>query len=134
MASTGCSPRCGRFRKDYLAEGLKRFEAATAAQAAREKQTEAERAKDSKPSLALARYAGAYVDDMYGEITIAASGDGLEFRWQSSRSPLVHWQYNSFRTELPSGADSFVTFQIGRDGRVARVDIDGLGSFTPKPK
>ena len=122
----------GQPSKDYLAEGLKRFEAATAALEAREKQTEAERAKDSKPSLALGRYAGAYLDDIYGEITIATAGDGLEFRWQSSRSPLVHWQYNSFRTELPSGADSFVTFQIGSDGRVARVDIDGLGSFVPK--
>ena len=123
----------GQPSKDYLAEGLKRFEAATAAQEAREKQTEADRAKDSKPSLALGQYAGAYVDDMYGEITVAASGDGLELRWQSSRKPLVHWQYNSFRTALPSGADSFVTFQIGRDGKVARVDVDGLGSFTPRP-
>ncbi len=124
----------GQPSKDYLAEGLKRSEAAMAAQAVREKQIEAERAKDSKPSLALGAYAGSYLDDLYGEITFVTSGDGLEFRWQSSRAPMAHWQYNSFRTALPSGAETFVIFQVGRDGRVARVDIDGLGSFTPKLK
>jgi len=122
----------GQPSKDYLAEGLQRFQAATAAQEARDNQAEAARAKDSKPSLPLAQYAGSYRDDMYGEISIAASGDGLVFQWQSLRSPLVHWQYNSFRVGLPNGAQTFLTFQIGSTGRVAQVDVDGLGTFLPR--
>ncbi len=52
------------------------------------------------------------------------SGYGLGWVVQDYRGRRIAWHND--------GAETFVTFQVGRDGRVARVDIDGLGSFTPR--
>ncbi|MDX2058063.1 MAG: DUF3471 domain-containing protein, partial [Gemmatimonadales bacterium] len=80
--------------------------------------------------LALERYAGRYQDPMYGIATISVSGDSLHLQWQANRSNLGHWHFNTFRAAGGAGA-AMVTFQIGRTGRVDRLDVEGLASFYP---
>ncbi len=122
----------GRATRDYLGDGLKQAQQSAAAQAAQAKRLETERVRDSRPSLALERYAGTYQDPMYGTATVAVAGDSLQLRWQSNRTNLGHWHFNTFRAPGGAGA-TMVTFQIGPTGRVDRLDVEGLTSFLPVP-
>jgi CubicO group peptidase (beta-lactamase class C family) len=77
----------------------------------------------SRPSLPLARYAGRYVDPMYGGATIALEGDHLVLRF--GRSPafvgdLEHWQYDTFVAHWRTAhiEDAYVTFALTPDGSV----------------
>ncbi|HEU4698588.1 MAG TPA: serine hydrolase [Gemmatimonadales bacterium] len=83
----------------------------------------AARAKDSKPSLPLARYAGRYVDAMYGDATITREGDRLVLRFSHSPAftgDLEHWQYDTFvaRWREKHIPDAYVTFALRADGSV----------------
>ncbi|HJS47902.1 MAG TPA: serine hydrolase [Gemmatimonadales bacterium] len=93
--------------------------------------TEAAAARDSttRPSLPLARYAGTWRDDWYGDVAIAAEGDGLAIRF--SRSPdlvgdLVHWQYDTFLVrwrDRTLRADAYISFALDEAGRAARATM-----------
>lgn len=120
----------GRPTRDYLADGLKQAQQVAVIQETQAKRLESERVRDTKPSLALERYAGRYQDPMYGIATISVSGDSLHLQWQANRSNLGHWHFNTFRAPGGAGA-AMVTFQIGRTGRVDRLDVEGLASFYP---
>jgi hypothetical protein len=77
----------------------------------------------SRPSLALARYAGTYTDSLYGDATITLEGDSLILRLSHSApftGPLVHWQYNTFvaRWRAAHIEPAFVTFQLNPDGSI----------------
>ncbi len=82
----------------------------------------------SRPSLPLARYAGAYADAWYGPIAITERDDAL--RLDFSQTPgmtgtLVHWQYDTFRTRWDDASieDAYVTFALDADGQVARITM-----------
>jgi hypothetical protein len=86
----------------------------------------------SRPSLALPRYAGKYVSDLFGEVEVrVAPNQALEWRLASLPfSPLTHWQYDSFRIEWPTAGMneppfSMLSFQLGGDGSPARAVISG---------
>jgi len=86
-----------------------------------------ERNLESRPSLSLDQYAGAYRDAWYGEIDIEQEGPGLVIRF--SRSPdlvgdLEHWQYDTYlvrwrKRELR--ADAFITFSLNPEGSIERA-------------
>ena len=81
----------------------------------------------TKPSLALARYAGTYADSLYGEATVKASGDGLRLRIGTLEGTLEHWQFDTFRVKWDNrwqGTD-LVTFVLGTDGAPARIETGG---------
>jgi hypothetical protein len=80
------------------------------------------------PSLPLARYAGRYRDDLYGDATIALENGRLVLRF--SRSPafvgdLEHWQYDTFiaRWRAPHLEDAYVTFALNPDGSIDQVRL-----------
>jgi CubicO group peptidase (beta-lactamase class C family) len=89
----------------------------------------------SRPSLALARYAGRYEDVMYGHatITIAKGANGkdqLTLRFEHSpliSGPLEHWQYDTFIARFPDRdvPEAYVTFTLTADGKIRE--------FTMKP-
>jgi CubicO group peptidase (beta-lactamase class C family) len=89
---------------------------------------DAARAKDSKPSLPLARYAGTYTDAMYGDASIALENGTPVLRF--SRSPayvgdLAHWHYDTFvvRWRQRSLADAFVSFRLAPDGAIENFSM-----------
>jgi CubicO group peptidase (beta-lactamase class C family) len=96
---------------------------ATAASAA------AVRDSTSGPSLPLARYAGTYRDQWYGDVVLAAEGGGLTIRFTRSPSlvgDLLHWQHDTFLArwrDRELRADAYATFTLDPDGRVAALRL-----------
>lgn len=106
---------------DRLVQGEAQAAAVLGAQAA---------ARDtaSRPSLPLAKYAGNYHDDLYGDARITLEADHLVLRF--SRSPaftgdLAHWQYDTFRADWRTAniATAFVTFALNPDGSIAQFKM-----------
>ena len=87
------------------------------------KKAEGARAADSKPSLPLEKYAGAYSDAWYGPITIRGENGGLVIGFDHTPSmvgDLQHWQYDTFKAHWRDRTieDAFVTFSLKPDGSI----------------
>ena len=90
----------------------------------------------SKPSLALAGYTGKYRDAWYGDMTIAAAGNGLTISFD--RTPLLagtleHWQHDTFVARWKDRelrADAFVTFALNPDGTIDSVRMKAVSPET----
>jgi CubicO group peptidase (beta-lactamase class C family) len=90
------------------------------------KAAEAKRVTGTRPSLALARYAGAYTDSLYGEATVRSAGESLRLRVGTLEGALDHWQYDTFRVRWDQRwlGTELVTFVLGTDGAPARLEMD----------
>jgi CubicO group peptidase (beta-lactamase class C family) len=91
---------------------------------------EATRVKGTRPSLALERYVGTYVDSLYGTLRISLDGSGLRAAFgKGFQGPLAHWHYDTFRARWDDRrtGTSFLTFVLDAGGApsVARLDADG---------
>lgn len=118
--------------RDWSAIGLAQQKKAEAMQAKAELEAEAARARDSKPSLALERYAGTYADSMYGNATVKVENGKLVLRYGPTfEGDLEHWQYDTFRAiwRNPRLGKSFITFALDARGRVSDMDVEGLADF-----
>lgn len=83
------------------------------------------------PSLALARYAGAYRDPWYGTATVRQDKHGLNIRLDHSpgmQGTLEHVQYDTFRTHwaMPEVEDAYVTFALDPDGKIQRMTMQAV--------
>jgi anthranilate/para-aminobenzoate synthase component II len=107
---------------DWIAAFKKSEEMGAARAAEVEKRQAAARAADSKPSLALAKYAGRYTDAWYGNATISLEQEKLVLRFSHTPvlvADLEHWQYDTFVArwrDRSLEADAFVTFALKPDG------------------
>lgn len=122
----------GKPAKDYLAESVTLMQRMSLGAAAQAKAAEAARLKDTRPSLPLDRYVGTYTDSLYGDVGIVKQGDALAFTWQSMTQPLTHWHLDQFRGKFVLGQDLQLNFRIDGAGKVAGVDVEGLGTFNRK--
>jgi CubicO group peptidase (beta-lactamase class C family) len=122
----------GAPKRDWSAEALERAKAGKAAAKAEEARIEAARAKDTKPSLHLERYAGTYTGQMYGDAKISIEDGKTVLRLVASPNfvgDLEHWQYDTFRVKwhdtivypFPRG---FVTFTLDSNGSIDQMKID----------
>ena len=87
------------------------------------KKAEGARAADSKPSLPLEKYAGAYNDAWYGSITVRMENGALVISFDHTPSMignLEHWQYDTFKARWRDRTieDAFVTFSLKADGSI----------------
>jgi CubicO group peptidase (beta-lactamase class C family) len=89
------------------------------------KKAEAARAADSKPSLPLEKYAGAYSDAWYGPITIRTENGNSALVITFDHTPtmigdLQHWQHDTFKAHWRDRTieDAFVTFTLNPDGTI----------------
>ena len=85
----------------------------------------------SKPTLALAQYAGRYVDAWYGAIAIGSDPKGLTINFTNTPNMggrLQHWQYDTFiaRFDDPGIEPAYVTFGLGADGKVERITMKAV--------
>jgi len=81
------------------------------------------RAVDSKPSLPLEKYVGAYTDPWYGPVTIRMEGGKLFFTLDHTPKALAdlqHWQYDTFKAHWRDRTieDAFLTFTLKPDGTI----------------
>ncbi|MEP7213027.1 MAG: serine hydrolase [Acidobacteriota bacterium] len=116
------------------------FNADAKQQVARNKAAEADAIKkeddahvpNTKPSLAIANYAGTYTDKLYGDVVIAEENGKLVMRFTPSPNfvaDLEHWHYDTFRIKWrPSTSYNFprgfVTFTIDKNGKTDELKID----------
>ncbi len=89
------------------------------------KKAEAARAADSKPSLPLEKYAGAYNDAWYGPITIRMENANASLVITFDHTPtmigdLQPWQHDTFKAHWRDRniEDAFVTFALNPDGSI----------------
>ena len=99
-----------------------------------EAKLEAERAKDTRPSLPLKQYAGRYSDPWYGDVAVAEESGKLGLRF--SRTPamiadLSHWHHNTFRAIFRDKTvpDAFVTFSLDHQGRIDQVTMQAVSTL-----
>jgi CubicO group peptidase (beta-lactamase class C family) len=119
-------------KRDYNNEAIETVKRNKAAADEERRKQDAARVQNTKPSLAIANYAGTYSDKLYGDITIADEGGKLVMRF--SRSPnfvadLHHWHYDTFEIRWRQSVSynfprGFVTFTIDRAGKTDELKID----------
>jgi CubicO group peptidase (beta-lactamase class C family) len=87
------------------------------------KESDKGRAANSRPSLALEKYARVYNDAWYGPVTIKLEGSGLVFSLDHTPkavADLQHWQFDTFKAHWRDRTieDAFVTFTLNPDGSI----------------
>jgi CubicO group peptidase (beta-lactamase class C family) len=93
-----------------------------------DKRKDAAREKDTKPSLDLKSYAGAYDEPAYGSAEVMHGEHGLQIKWGRIVVQLKHYHFDSFTGHVigPKADDmvryqrqSFdVQFRLGKNGKV----------------
>jgi len=90
----------------------------------------------SKPSLALAKYAGTYRDPWYGDVLVRQGAKGLELQFSKTAELLgdiEHWQHDTFIVRWRDrglNADAFVNFSLDADGRIREVRMEPISPLT----
>lgn len=90
----------------------------------------------TKPSLALADYAGKYVDSWYGEMDLVLEKGQLVLRFSHTPAlvgDLEHWQYDSFVVRWRDhsfDADAFVYFTVNPEGGVESMKMKPVSPLT----
>jgi CubicO group peptidase (beta-lactamase class C family) len=117
--------------EDRNATALAAQKVADAAKKRAWERTVAARAKDTKPSLPLAAYAGKYTSDLYGDVRVAEEEGRLVVRFIPTPSlvaDLEHWHYDTFRAKWrrpnPFIPDGWATFVLDRGGKVVELKVD----------
>lgn len=96
------------------------------------------RAADSKPSLALEKYAGDFSDPWYGKVLVHAEDGGLVLKLpltEKGTADLQHWQFDTFKAHWRDRTmeDAFVTFALKADGSIdhfTMVAVSPLADFS----
>ncbi|HKP67822.1 MAG TPA: serine hydrolase [Pyrinomonadaceae bacterium] len=119
-------------KRDWNAEAAEQTRRDKADADEERRKQDAARATNTKPSLAIADYAGTYTDQMYGDVIIAEENGKLVMRFSASPNfvaDLAQWHYDTFEIKwrpsvsynFPRG---FVTFTIDKNGKTDEMKID----------
>ena len=92
---------------------------------------ESTRVKETKPSLAIKKYAGKYQDDKHAELVVKAEGEKLTLAFNGLSFNLEHWHYDTFKAKDTRGVlpGILFTFVIGSDGAVVEVRFNFAGEI-----
>jgi CubicO group peptidase (beta-lactamase class C family) len=119
-------------KRDWSGERLERIKQNKTREAEEDKKLVEARAKNTKPSLALADYAGTYSGELYGDATVTEENGKLVLRLIPAPNfvaDLEHWHYDTFLIKwrptvaynFPRG---FVSFTIDKTGKADELKID----------
>ena len=119
-------------KRDWNAEAVEQAKAGKENAAKEKQKVDEARVPNTKPSLALANYAGTYADKLYGNVIISEEGGRLVMRFGPAPNfvaDLEHWHYDTFQIKwrpsvsynFPRG---FVTFTIDKNGKTDELKID----------
>lgn len=119
-------------KRDWNTEAAEQAKAGKTAAEVERKKVDATRAQNTKPSLAIANYAGTYLDKLYGDVILSEENGKLVMRFGPSPNfvaDLEHWHYDTFQIKwrpsvsynFPRG---FVTFTIDKNGKTDELKID----------
>ena len=119
--------------RDWSTVFLAQQKKGEAMQAETERKMEAARAKNTRPSLPLERYAGTYADSTYGSATVKLEDGKLVLRYGPTfEGDLEHWHYDTFRASWRDKrlGKSLVTFALDARARVTDMKVEGLADFS----
>ncbi|MGQ0648954.1 MAG: serine hydrolase [Gemmatimonadaceae bacterium] len=124
--------------RDWADEAWKRREAQRARAAQAQQRAASQRVANTKPSLPLSAYAGAYSDSLYGDLTIREEGGKLALSFGPMwNGVLEHWHFDTFRVrfDTPVLPPVPVTFRLNAAGKVDEVELDmaGAAMFKRRP-
>ena len=119
-------------KRDWSSELLKIVKEQEVKDKAEEKKKEEDRAKGTKPSLALEGYVGTYDNEMYGPVTIRLDDGklGMQF-YPTYVGEMNHWHYDSFQVVWKDRSldKDMITFTLGPDGKVSELRWQGFTVF-----
>ncbi len=118
--------------RDWSAELLELAERGEARSAQRARELEAGRIPNTTPSLALAKYAGTYRSELYGDVRLRLENGGLVLDYAPDYvADLEHWHHDTFRAawRRPGYGTDFVTFSLNRAAEAHEVALEGFGEF-----
>ena len=98
---------------------------------------ERDRVAGTSPSLPLERYAGIFVDSLYGEVKIAHEGGKLRATFGPMYvGELEHWHFDTFRAAWsnPVLGRAFVTFDLDARAKIDALTVEGVGEFKRAPE
>ncbi len=93
-----------------------------------QKRAEERRIMGTKPSLPLERYAGSYVDSLYGKALVSYENGALRLRTSSKQAgTMEHWQYDTFRVKWDAAwrGTAMATFSLDAAGKPSQVAMGG---------
>ena len=102
-----------------------------------ERKLAADRVGGTRPSLALARYAGTYSDSLYGRVSIRVENNKLiADAGPSWIGDVAHWHYDTFRITWrdPMMGWSFASFVIGPSAKVETMRLSDWSDFRRDPE
>jgi CubicO group peptidase (beta-lactamase class C family) len=117
----------GAPQRDWSADMLKTVKGFEEQGKAAQKKAEAEQVKGTRPSLALAEYAGTYKNDLYGEVKVTHENGKLGMRFGPSfTSGLEHWHYDTFQAKFVAagGAKVLMSFALNAQGKVETLTLN----------
>jgi len=100
------------------------------------KKSSGARKMGTRPSLAVASYAGRYRDAWYGDIRIEERAGKLSMMFTHTpelSGELEHWQYDTFVARWRNrslDADAYVTFTLKPDGSVDEMRMQAVSPLT----
>ena len=121
--------------KDWSGQLRTRYDSLLTRARAMQARAASQRVANTKPSLALAEYAGTYADSMLGTVKITESNGTLNFGFGSTwKGPLEHWHFDTFHLKLDTPILGVipVTFRLNAAGKVDEMLVDLAGPATFK--
>jgi CubicO group peptidase (beta-lactamase class C family) len=114
--------------RDWISEYLNLEKEAKEKETGARQQWEASRARDTRPALALEKYAGPYDSSILGGATLHVQGERLHIQLQAHESlcgTLEHWHYDTFicHWEDPVLGESIIPFITDGQGSVAEFRV-----------
>jgi CubicO group peptidase (beta-lactamase class C family) len=125
----------GGARRDWSGDLRSMYQELGAEAEAAAKKAEAARVADTKPSLPLSAYAGAYSDPLYGDAVVTVEGNRLRLTYGGAYSGLLdHWHFDTFRARWDAAwrGTALVSFGLDTRGRPAHLETMGA-RFTKAP-
>ncbi len=116
--------------RDWSAEMLKTTKRLEEQGSAAQKKAEADRVKDTRPSLLLSNYAGTYKNDLYGEVKVTEENGKLSVRFGPAfNGGLEHWHYDTFRAKFVGPGVSYVllSFALNAQGKIETLTLNMPG-------
>jgi CubicO group peptidase (beta-lactamase class C family) len=93
---------------------------------------EASRVANTRPTLALDKYAATYTDSLYGDVTVRVENGKLTLSYGGeSDAELEHWHYDTFRVVWKNRllGRPFATFVVDGTPKVAAMRLENIGEF-----
>lgn len=115
--------------RDWSADFLKLYKNINAGYEKMQKDFEAKRVMDTKTTFELDAYTGTYSDPLYGSVVITREGNELKAVANNYlKASFTHWHYDTFRGwyDKKWNGKSTATFVLGADGKIAKVNFDGI--------